>query len=413
LTFHQATLPNGLTVIFERNPRARSVSAGFFIKTGSRDETSELAGVSHFLEHMVFKGTERRDALTVNRDFDRIGARHNAQTSEEDTIFHATCLPEFLPDAVDLLADILRPRLDAADFETEKQVIIEEIHMYNDNPMMVAYEAAKATHFAGHPLGGSVLGTVDSIAALTVDQMRGYFEQRYGPRNIVLAASGKFDWEDLLRLAEDRCGGWSGPEARRVAEPHRGVGGPKAVRREDDHQETVIGVADAPGVEEDDRYAAALLATVLGDHTGSRLYWALVDPGYADAADLSYQDYQTAGAYYTFLSCEPEDTAANLERIADVYREVMERGVGPEELERARNKVLARVVIRGERPMGRMMPLGYNWIYRGEHISIDDEVNAYRKVTPEAVLRVLERYPPLPMTVVDVGPAAEPRSVTV
>lgn len=169
MNFHHATLDNGLEVIAELSDEAHSVASGFFVKTGSRDESPEVAGVSHFLEHMVFKGTERRDALAVNFDFDRVGAKHNAQTSEEDTVYHVTCLPEYLSGTFDVLADILRPSLRAEDFETEKKVIIEEIRMYQDNPMSVTYEAAKAAHFGPHPLGQSILGTVDSITSLTVD----------------------------------------------------------------------------------------------------------------------------------------------------------------------------------------------------------------------------------------------------
>src|SRR5215813_17442 len=175
MQFHQTTLGNGLEVIAELNDRAYSVAAGFFVKTGSRDESSDVAGVSHFLEHMTFKGTARRDALAVNRDFDRVGAKHNAQTSEEDTFYHVTCLPEYLPPAFEVLSDILRPTLRSDDFETEKKVIVEEIRMYLDNPMSVAYEAAKTSHYGAHPLGNSILGTVESITALTSDQMHLYF----------------------------------------------------------------------------------------------------------------------------------------------------------------------------------------------------------------------------------------------
>src|SRR5664279_4148893 len=177
--FHHTVLDNGLRVIAELNDQAHSVACGFFVKAGSRDETSELAGVSHFLEHMVFKGTPRRDALTVNRDFDRVGAKHNAQTSEEDTFYHVTCLPEYLPASFDVLSDILRPTLREEDFETEKQVIIEEIRMYQDNPMSVAYDAAKEVHFGLHPLGQSILGTIASIEGLKIEQMRDYFARRY------------------------------------------------------------------------------------------------------------------------------------------------------------------------------------------------------------------------------------------
>ena len=206
MQFQHTTLDNGLEVIAELSDSSYSVAAGFFVKTGSRDESGDVAGVSHFLEHMTFKGTARRDAVAVNRDFDRVGAKHNAQTSEEDTFYHVTCLPEYLPQAFDVLSDILRPSLRTDDFETEKQVIIEEIKMYLDNPMSVAYEAAKAAHFASHPLGNSILGTVDSINALRADQMRDYFARRYSPRNIVLAFAGKSDWGSLVELAHSRCG---------------------------------------------------------------------------------------------------------------------------------------------------------------------------------------------------------------
>src|SRR3954463_15242572 len=204
MQFHHTVLENGLRVIAVLNDQAHSVASGFFVKTGSRDETVAEAGVSHFLEHMVFKGTERRDALAVNRDFDRVGAKHNAQTSEEDTFYHVTSLPEYLPQAFDVLSDILRPTLRAEDFETEKKVIIEEIRMYLDNPMSVAYEAAKAAHFGGHPLGQSILGSVDSITGRGLDRMRASFARRYSPANIVLAFAGHADWDQLVDLARSR-----------------------------------------------------------------------------------------------------------------------------------------------------------------------------------------------------------------
>ena len=151
MPFHSHKLANGLQLIGETSSGARSVALGFFVRTGSRDETPEVSGVSHFLEHMVFKGTPRRSALDVNRDFDRIGANYNAFTSEENTVFYAGILPEYLPQAVDLLADILRPSLRVQDFEMEKNVIIEEIGMYEDQPMWSAYDHAKKAYFAEHP----------------------------------------------------------------------------------------------------------------------------------------------------------------------------------------------------------------------------------------------------------------------
>jgi predicted Zn-dependent peptidase len=407
MTFHHTTLENGLQVIAELNDQAHSVAAGFLVKTGSRDETSDLAGVSHFLEHMTFKGTPRRDALAVNRDFDRVGAKHNAQTSEEDTFYHVTCLPEYLSPTFDVLSDILRPTLLEDDFETEKKVIIEEIRMYLDNPMSVAYEAAKAAHFGPHPLGNSILGTVDSITRLGVEQMRDYFSKRYSPANIVLGFAGKADWSQLVALAERHCALWEGGAAKRNAQPVRGTGAFQTILREEDQQQTVVGVGGAPPLETTDRYAAHLLATVLGDHTGSRLYWALIDPGLADGAELSYQDYNQAGAFYTFLSCEPGETQANLGRVGEIYRGVMARGVTEDELAQAKNKVMARSVLRSERPMGRLASLGFHWMYRHSYLSIEEELQAFARVTADDLLRLLREWPLWPMTVVSVGPTTD------
>jgi predicted Zn-dependent peptidase len=410
MRFHHTTLDNGLQVIAELNDRAHSVAAGFFVKTGSRDESTGLAGVSHFLEHMTFKGTPRRDAMTVNRDFDRVGAKHNAQTSEEDTFYHVTCLPEYFPQAFDVLADILRPTLRSDDFDTEKQVIIEEIKMYMDNPMSVAYDAAKLTHYGTHPLGNSILGSVESIAALTADEMREYFERRYSPANIVLGFAGKAEWPVLVELAKDRCGSWQGGDASRSALPVRGSGAFRTILRADDLQQTVVGVCDGPPVESKDRYAAHMLGTILGDHTGSRLYWTLIDPGLADGADLSYQDYNQAGAYFTFLSCEPDSTQDNLARIAEVYQHAMAQGITDDELAQAKNKVSARSVLRSERPMGRLASLGFHWMYHRAYISVEEELEAFNQVTAADLRRLLQEWPLWPMSVVSVGPNSDLRA---
>src|SRR5207249_8084590 len=179
MPFHTHRLPNGLQIIAETSPSARSMALGFCVRTGSRDESADVSGVTHFLEHMVFKGTPRRSALDVNRDFDKIGASYNAFTSEENTVFYAAILPEYLPQAVDILADILRPSLRGEDFDMEKKVIIEEIGMYEDQPMWCAYDLAKKAFFADHPLGNSILGSAATVAGLTQQQMQAYFDRRY------------------------------------------------------------------------------------------------------------------------------------------------------------------------------------------------------------------------------------------
>ena len=407
MRFHHATLENGLQVVAELNDQAHSVGLGFFVKAGSRDESQSEWGLSHFLEHMIFKGTEKRDALQVNTDLDRIGAKHNAQTSEEDTIYHVTVLPEYLPQAFEILADILRPSLRTNDFETEKQVILEEIQMYDDNPMSVAYEKAKALHFGTHPLGRSVLGTLESVGALQPDQMRGYFKTHYGPPNLVLSVAGKSNWEEILELARKHSGNWTGSSShRQLPKPH-GTLSFEALLRADDQQMVLVAVSDGPPLESDDRYAAALLATILGDHTGSRLYWDLIDPGLADGAEVSYQDYNQAGAYYTFISCSPEEAQENLERLSTIFRSLKTNPPTADDLERARNKVMARHVLRNERPGARMMNLGLNWTYRQKYVTVKDELELLSKVPIPDLNRVLEEWPLWPATVVTVGPTTK------
>src|SRR5438552_5717906 len=224
--FHSHVLANGLQIIGETSPSARSVALGFFVRTGARDETPEVAGVTHFLEHMVFNGTPRRTALDVNRDFDRIGAHYNAFTSEENTVFYAAVLPEYIPQAADILADILRPSLRVEDFDMEKNVIIEEIGMYEDQPTFCAYDNAKKIYFADHALGNSILGTPESIRALQRDQMHAYFQRRYVAPNITVAAAGNFDWPKLIEELTKQCGGWNaGPIGRQGVRDTRGSGG--------------------------------------------------------------------------------------------------------------------------------------------------------------------------------------------
>src|SRR6516225_1955776 len=205
--FHRHALENGLHIIGETSPSARSVALGFFVRAGARDEGPGVSGVTHFLEHMVFKGTPKRTAFDVNLEFDRIGSNPNAFTSEENTVFYAAFLPEYLPQAVDILADILRPSLRTDDFDMEKNVIIEEIGMYEDQPMWSAYDAAKRAHFAGHPLANSILGSVKSIKALKRDQMHAYFKRRYVAPNITVVAAGRFPWKQLVALVDKQCGG--------------------------------------------------------------------------------------------------------------------------------------------------------------------------------------------------------------
>lgn len=402
--FHHAELDNGLTLVAELNPAAQSVAAGYFVRTGSRDETPDVSGVSHFLEHMAFKGDERYTAEDVNRIFDELGARYNASTSEEITTYYAAVLPEYLPKTLEMLSGLIRPSLRGDDFDVEKQVILEEIGMYDDQPSFLAYDKAMAAHFAGHPLGNSILGSVESITALTSDQMRRYHADRYRAGNLILAVAGNAAWDDVLALANQHAGAWPQGRTPRHTPEGRPAGGVHVVTRESNVQQHVMALAPAPPAQSELRFAAELLSVIVGDDSGSRLFWDLVDPGHVEACELGYNEYDGAGTWLTYLSCQPEDVPANLGRVRAIYDAVNRDGVTATELETAKNKVLSRVVLRSERPMGRLSSLGGNWLYRREYRTVEDDLVAVRAVTLADLRDLLAAYPLALTTTVAIGP---------
>lgn len=405
--FEHLRLSNGLEIVGEVNRDAHSTAVGYFVCTGSRDETPELGGVSHFLEHMAFKGTPRRTGLDVNREFDEIGAHYNAFTGEENTVFWGAVLPEYLAQLVDLLGDILRPSLRGEDFELEKKVILEEIGMYQDQPMWSAYERAMRDHFGDHPLGNSVLGTAESVGRLSREQMQQYFDSRYAAGNMLVSVTGKVDWQKFCDLVAEHCAKWPSGDPPRDVQPACGSGSFRVIPSEKVKQEHILLISHGPPAESDDRFAADALATVVGDSTGSRLFWDLVDPGFADTAELDYHEYNGAGAFMTYLSCDPGKAQRNLDRVRALYEEVCSGGIREDELEQVKNKAASRIVLRGERPMGRLMPLGFNWLYRTEYRTVDDDLASVRKVSLEDVARVLAEYPLGRVTTVAIGPLAE------
>ena len=399
-------LANGLTVIAELNPHVHSAALGFFVRTGSRDETPEVSGVSHFLEHMAFKGNEKFTADDVNRIFDEVGAKYNASTSEEVTLFYGAIIPEYLRPTFELLAGILYPSLRQEDFDMEKNVILEEIGMYDDMPSFVAYEHLMQTHFAGHPLGRSILGSKESITALTAEQMRQYHRDHYKAGNIVLAVAGNTDWSQVLALADEFCSGWPAGKSDRLTDEARPRGGLKVIARDQSQHEHVMQMAPAPPAESDLRIPGEILSVIVGDDSGSRLYWDLVDTGDAEAAEMSYNEYQGSGTWMSYLSCDPESTEENLARIREIYETVNRDGVTEVELEQAKNKVASRVVLRGERPMGRLSSLGGNWVYRQEYRSAADDLQLLKSVTTADIRRLLDAYPLGQTTTTAVGPLA-------
>ena len=405
IDFHQQTLPNGLTVVAECDATAHTSAVGFFVKTGARDETPDLMGVSHFLEHMMFKGTARRTADDVNREFDEMGANYNAFTSHEMTVYYAAVLPEFVSRSVDLLGDMLRPALRDDDFNMERNVILEEIGMYEDRPTWRLQDTMLERHFGGHPLGFRVLGTTDTIKALTASQMRGYFDQRYSADNITVAAAGKIDFARLLDDVQAATAAWRPTQAGRNHEAPTRDGGEINVRDAKVTRHYVGMICPGPAAQDPLRYPARVLSDAIGDDEGSRLYWALIDPGLADEADFSYQPADHAGSFIAYASCDPERAGEVESRLAaaiDGFAATLE----DDEILRVKNKLATSATLQGENPRGRMHLLGSQWTYLGCYSPLEEELRRLMNVSVADVRQLLDAYRFTPRTLVRLGPGA-------
>ena len=404
MEFQNKISANGLTIIGEVNNSAQSAAVGFFVRTGARDETDAVSGVSHFLEHMIFKGTDNLSAMDVNEAFDRIGAKFNAFTSEENTVYYAAILPEYAEKITRLWAQLMRPALRDEDFDLEKNVIKEEIAMYKDLPHFDVMDRARALHFDGHPCGKSVLGTNESIDALKSSQMRNYFSVRYAPNNIVLACCGDIDFDKICAVAEDGCGGWTASDAKRELSGWGGSGKKERHAKDNLTHEHICLLSEAVSMQDKRRYANSLAAMIVGDYTGSRFYWALVDNALADTAAMQYESMDGAGAMYSYIRCSSENKDKVMEIVAEIFDDIQRDGVSESELRTARNKVLSAVTIKSETPMGRLVNLGFNWVYRNEYRDINEDIAAIKAVKTDDINSLMREFKLNRFTQLSIGP---------
>lgn len=396
--FCETTLDNGLRIAAEIDPRGYSASFGYFVRTGSRDECDIESGCSHFLEHMLFKGTARRSAKDVNRELDELGGNSNAFTSEEQTVYYATVLPKYQSRIVDLLSDLLRPSLRQSDFDAERQVILEEIAKYEDQPPFGAFERVMERYFSPRGLGRRILGTNESITSMQRQTMNDYFSRRYRPENIVLAAAGNVDFDALVADAQRLTAAWADlesaapPPADPLDQLPVGIATDATLLSPDASQAYLVRAVGGPGANDQDRYAARLLAGVLGDDSGSRLFWELIDTGRAESCSMWLQEFMDTGVLFTLLVCAPDDLASNRRLIDQAIERVVDGGVRTEELEQVKNKAIAGSIMANERPSNRMFDVGTNWQFRGEFISLDEMLQQIRAVTIEDLQAAAERY---------------------
>jgi predicted Zn-dependent peptidase len=404
MKFYQTQLANGLQIIAEERPGAVSSALGFFVRTGARDETGEESGVSHFLEHMMFKGTETRSALDINFQLGAMGAQANAYTSEEKTVYYAAILPEYFPQALELFSDMLRPKLDAGEFDTEKKVILEEIALYQDRPSHIIFEAALREHFRGHSAGNSVLGTLDSVGALSRDGMQAYFDRRYTPANIILAGSGNFSWEEFVALAEKYCGHWRGDKPPRDRRPHVPQVSRHELSKENMQRAHICLVGDGPSTRDPERIAAQVLSTILGDSSGSRVFWELIDKGLADSASIDGEEMDGTGIIVGYASTNVE----NVTEVENILRNILQSPgtFSDADLERAKTKIGTRLVLQGESSMRRLMSIGIDFLEREEYLDVESELRLVQAVTRRSIEDLLARYDFSPKTAVTLLPGS-------
>lgn len=404
IDFKQAALDNGLTVIGEVDDDAHTAAIGFFVKTGARDEQPNVMGVSHFLEHMMFKGTATRSAEEVDQQFDDLGADHNAFTTSEMTAFFAHTLPQHLPKAEEILADLMRPALRQADFDSEKKVILEEIAMYNDYPFWVLYEKVMEAYYRHHPLSHRVLGTTQTITDLSRDQMMEYFTNRYAADNVVVALAGRLDFEGMCGRLSHHCAGWN------MSRPTRSYAMPRyqadqfTLKSDSVNRHYMLMLSPAPSQQDGRRYAMSMLAQVLGDADGSRLYWALIDTGLAEEAQAQYDGRDGVGDVLVYASCSPQ-SAEQVERVVRQQMDGLVASLTEDDLERTRSKIATAVTLHGELPLGRMKRLGRLWTYAGEYRTLAEELDRINAVTLDDLRAVHEEFPVRPVVVGHLTPA--------
>lgn len=380
-------LPNGLTLLVEPMPEMRSVSLGVWLKRGSRHETPSLNGASHFLEHLVFKGTERRTAREIALLIDSIGGQIDAFTSKEYTCFYARALDAQLPTAVDILVDILRhPRFDPEDIERERQVIFEEIRMVNDSPEEHLYDLFCEAFWPDHALGRPIQGTESSVAGLGRRRLVSFFRRSYAPGNLVVAVAGNLAPGPTLRRLRKSFGALPrGERARRDRAPRPRAA--LALRRRPDLEQLhlLLGVP-CPPENHRSRYTLHVLNTILGSTISGRLFQRIREQnGLAYNVHSSVSGFSDAGAFLVYAATRPAQAPEVLRLVVEELRSLAGSAVGEEELRVAKDHLKGSLMLALESTSARMSQLARQEIYRRRALDLDAILEGIERVSPRAI----------------------------
>ncbi|MDO8848372.1 MAG: pitrilysin family protein [Coriobacteriia bacterium] len=393
MTFYDKTvLPNGITVITEPMDTVRSVTLGIWCAVGSRDETPDEAGMSHFMEHMMFKGTPTRSASEISEAFDRLGAELNAFTSKEYTCYYARLLDQHTGDAVNILGDMVVNSLLADDACTsEREVVIEEIARYEDQPDEQVHELFASTLMPSHPLGLPVIGTRETVGSFDHARAKSFHGSHYTSGNIVVAASGALEHEDVVAMVREKLNLPEGPRSQRVhavptTEPRL-----KVITKETEQAHICWGVAGLTS-RDPDRFNAAVLDAVLGGGMSSRLFQEIREKrGLAYAVYSYHAQYQDTGQFAVYAGTRPDKAVEVIGLIRDEIAKITEGGITTDELDRVRESIKGQMILGLESTRARMTRLGKAEVTNGELLSLDEIVERVDAVTCEDVHTMAKR----------------------
>ncbi|SDP41712.1 Predicted Zn-dependent peptidase [Nakamurella panacisegetis] len=407
-----SVIPGGLRVITESVPTARSASVGIWVGVGSVDETTKLAGASHYLEHLLFKGTSHRTGHEIAAAIDAVGGELNAFTSHEYTCYYAHVLASSAELAVDIVCDVvLDAVISSPDVDVERQVILEEISMRDDDPEDTLGDAFAAAMFAGHPVAAPVIGSEQSIIDMTRTQIAGYYRRRYSPEKMVVSVAGGVDHADVVKWVRRAFGSRLDP-ARTADLPRVGRGTARAlsgalvVERDIEQAHLSIGVPSG-GRNDPDRYATSVLAAALGGGMSSRLFRTIREEhGLAYSCYAATSGYADVGSFSVYAGCQPENLGTVSKLIGLELAAVAERGLETAELARVHGQLAGGMILGLEDTESKMSRIGKNLLVRNEYRSVSDELEAIARVDADQVSALAARLLTQPMTAAVVGPYA-------
>ena len=389
----RTVLSNGLIVLTERMEHLRSVAMGVWIKSGSRCESAELNGISHFVEHMLFKGTKSRSAQRIAREMDSIGGNLDAFTSKETICFNVKSLSDHVPIALDVLADmVLNPTFALPDIERERGVILEEIKIDEDNPDVLVHELFTQSFWKGHPLGKPILGTTETVGRFGQQQLFGYHGDRFHGGNMVFSAAGNLDHDRFVAAVEEKLSALEGGEApQELSAPEPSA---RIILRNKKALEQVqicLGVP-APRVTDDSRYATSILNTVLGGGMSSRLFQTIREErglAYSVYSDMS--PYRDTGNFCVYAGTSGSKALEVIDLILAEFRNLKEIPISAEELTRAKDQLKGNILMGLESSNARMANLARQEMYFQQFYSVDEIIARIEEVDSTQVQTMAQR----------------------